>query len=107
MIGSVLIEITENPPGVKYYDYELRDGDVYYVARRWILNCSQDIPPKNTLFHFGGKAMVVVDDRPGKSSIRAIDAKRFWRLRLFIAFALKRIKLIKSRIAMKVQRWKR
>jgi len=107
MIGSVLIEITENPPGVKYYDYELRDGDVYYVARRWILNCGQDIPPKNTLFHFGGKAMVVVDDRPGKSSIRAIDAKRFWRLRLFIAFALKRIKLIKSRIAMKVQRRKR
>ena len=107
MIGSIRISITENPPGVKHYGYELHDGDVYHIARRWILNCGQAVPRKDTLFHFGGKALVVVDDRPGKSSIRAIDAKRFWRLRLFVAVALKRIKLIKSRIEMKVQKWKR
>jgi hypothetical protein len=96
MIGGVTIHINENGEN-KHYAYELHPGDIYYIARRWIINCGMKIPKNGTLFYFGGRALVVMDERAGKSSIEAIDAKRFWKLRYRLTLVRKWLRSMRNR----------
>src|SRR5687768_9484739 len=106
MIGNTSIEITTDSLGNKQYNYKLHDGDVYHIGRQWIENCSQTVPKKGQLFHFGGKALVRIDDdHQHIKSISAIDARPFWRLRYLITPVGKWLRLAERRIVITLAVW--
>lgn len=91
MIANTTITITENPTGAKHYEYLLGNGDIYYIGHRWLVNCGLSIPTKKCLLVFGGKVLVVIDNRPWVSCIKAIEAKGLWLFRYRISVIWKRI----------------
>lgn len=105
MSENISIEITSDPLGNKQYHYLLHDGDVYRISRRWLSNCDQAIPKKGTLFHFGGKALVAIGDHLESSSIEAIDAKPFWRLRYILKPIGEWFGLIERRLVITLAVW--
>lgn len=105
MIGKVSIEVTTDPSGNKQHQYTLHDGDTYSISRQWLRNCGLDIPRRGSLFHFGGKALVVTDERPAHPSIVAIEARRFWRLRFLLIPVGEWLQLIDRRIIITCAVW--
>ena len=78
MIASTTIIITETAPGIKR-EYQLGEGDIYFISRRWIANCGLSIPKKFSVFTFGGKQLFVTSDCL-KHAIKAVPVSGPWRL---------------------------
>jgi hypothetical protein len=86
MIASTTIIVTETKTEVRR-EYQLGEGDVYYISRRWISNCSLPMPKKFSVFVFGGRQLFVTSDCM-RNAIKAVPVKGSWRL-LYLRYWLR------------------